>query len=96
MGQSQDAGQLDRTGQITTIDHLLAVSGYSGVEASMSRPTFIVYQLADIVGNWLTEEDLHTLSAEDARLLASRMEFWATKLFNYANQSHSNGGDHGR
>lgn len=76
----------------------------------MSRPTFIVYavdsaayakyglviQLADIVGNRLTEKDLHTLSAEDARLLASRMEFWATKLFNYANQSHSNGGDHGR
>ena len=51
-----------------------------------TRPPSIVIQLANIVMNGLTEHDLQTLTANDARLLASRLDYWATQCFNHANQ----------
>ena len=51
-----------------------------------SRPPFIITQLAHIVGSALTDKDLLTLSAEDARLLATNLDYWATQCFNHANR----------
>ena len=50
-----------------------------------SRPPSIVIRLAKIVIDDLTEDDLKALTREDARALATHLDYWSTRLFNHAN-----------
>ncbi|NCA90749.1 MAG: hypothetical protein EOM92_18180 [Gammaproteobacteria bacterium] len=53
---------------------------------SATHQPFILTQLRYIADHGLTDDDFYHLNAEEARQLASRLDHWATRLFNHANR----------